>query len=430
MDILIKNAHVIDPANKINEESDILIEKGKISKVAKNIKTTSAKVIDAKGKIAAPGLFDMHAHLRQPGREDEETVFSASKSAAKGGITSVCAMPNTDPVCDNRGQVEFVFSEARKAGLVNVYPIAAITKGLKGDVLSEIGDLKDAGAVAISDDGKPVINAEVLRRALEYAKMLDVVLISHCEDLNLSGNGVMNEGLTSTLLGFKPIPKAAESTAVQRDLQLAKLTGSKIHIAHVSCEESIKAIKLAKKEGVSVTAETCPHYFALTDEAVKNFDTSTKVNPPLRTKKDVEAIKKALAEGVIDVITTDHAPHSEAEKDVEFQLAPSGMIGFETTLSLGIKELVQTKILPIEKLIEKMSLNPAKILGINAGTLSVGSQADILIFDPDSKWTVKRDKIVSMSKNSPFIGWELPGVVIATICHGKVIYQRGGTNDG
>jgi len=421
--ILIKNGHIIDPANKINEKLDILIEKGKIAKVAKNIKADGAKVVDAKDKIVAPGLFDMHAHLRQPGREDEETILSASKSAAKGGFTSICGMANTDPVCDNRGQAEFILSEARRVGLINVYPIGAVTKGLKGKSLAETGDLKDAGVVAISDDGKPIMNAEVLRRALEYANMFDVLVISHCEDTDLSGDGVMNEGIVSTALGFKPIPAASESAMVHRDVQIAKLTGARIHIAHVSCKESVKIIRRAKKDGVKITAETCPHYFALTDEAVKSFDTSLRINPPLRTKDDVEAIKKALADGTIDVIATDHAPHAAAEKDVEFQLAPPGTIGFETALSLGIKELVLTEILSIEKLIEKMSARPAEILKINAGTLAADAPADIVIFDPDGKWTVERDKIVSTSKNSAFIGWELSGVVTATICNGKIVYS-------
>lgn len=425
MKLLIKNGRLIDPANKINRVSDILIEKDKISKTGKALKADGAEIINAKGMIVCPGLFDMHTHLRQPGREDAEDFVSGSKAAAKGGFTSITAMPNTDPVCDNRGIVEYVISESRHNAVVNIFPAGAITKGQKGEDLTEIADMKDAGAVAITDDGLSVKNAQIMRKVLEYANMFDMPVISHCEDLDLSQKGVMNEGFVSTLLGLGGIPNISESSVVARDIALAAFTKTRIHIAHVSTEESVEIIRQAKEKGINVTCETCPHYFTLTDEAVKGFDTHTKMNPPLRAEKDRKAIIEGLKDDTIDVISTDHAPHTEADKDVEFDFAPFGIIGLETALSLAINELVDKKILTWDRLIKKISFAPSEILRLtNKGRLSSGADADIVIIDPNKKWEFEKETIISKSKNSPFIGRTFKGCAVVTICGGKIAYNE------
>ena len=424
MKLLIKNGRIIDPANRINRVSDILIEKDKISKAGSNLKEKGAEVIDAKGMIVAPGLFDMHTHLRQPGREDAEDLVSGSKAAAKGGFTSITAMPNTSPACDNRGIVEYVMSEARRSAVVNIFAAGAITKEQKGEDLAEIADMKDAGAVAITDDGTSVKNAQIMRKALEYSSMFDVPMICHCEDKDLSQKGVMNEGLVSTLLGLKGMPNISESSIVARDIALAAFTKARVHIAHVSTRESVELIRQAKKEGVNVTAETCPHYFTLTDEATKTFNTSTKMNPPLRAQKDKKAVIEGLKDDTIDIIATDHAPHTEADKDVEFDIAPFGTIGLETALSLAINELVDNKTLTWDRLIKKMSFLPSEILKLpNKGRLSAGADADIVIIDPDKRWVFSKESIASKSKNSPFIGRKFKGAAIVTICGGRIVYK-------
>jgi len=425
MKILIKNGHVIDPANKIDAETDILIEEDAIREAAKNIKANNAEVIDAKGRIVAPGLVDMHSHLREPGREDEETLFTASRAAVKGGFTSVCAMPNTTPPCDNQGVVGFISSEGRRIGLCNIYVIGTITKGRHGAELSEIGELKAAGVVGLSDDGSSVDNSEIMRRALEYAGMFGLPIIAHCEDKNLSKDGVMNEGFISTLLGLRGMPAASESTRIARELELCAMTKGKLHIAHVSTKRSVELIRDAKKRGLNVTCETCPHYFTLTDEEVKvsGFDTNTKMNPPLRAKEDLESVKEGIKDRSIDCIATDHAPHTEDEKDTDFDSAPFGIIGLETALSLGIMELVDKKVLSWGALIESMSLNPARILGLDKGTLSVGADADVVIIDPAREWRVSRETIESKSKNTPFMGRTLKGMAVTTITGGKIVYQ-------
>lgn len=338
MQLLIKNARVIDAKSETDDYLDILIEGTKIAKIAKDIKAKDAKIFDAKGLIAVPGLVDMHVHFREPGFEYKETVLSGSKAAASGGFTSVCCMPNTNPVIDNQGVVEFIASQSKKAGLINVYCVGAITKSLKGEELSDIGDLKDAGCVALSDDGNPVMNSEIMRRAMEYAGMFNLPIISHCEDINLSAGGVMNEGMVSTKLGLKGIPRIAEISMVSRDIELARYTGSSVHIAHVSCRESVDIIKRAKKEGVKVTCECTPHHFSLSEEALINYDTNKKVNPPLRTTDDIKALIGGLKDGTIDCVATDHAPHAETEKDVEFDYASFGIIGLETALGLVVKK--------------------------------------------------------------------------------------------
>ena len=426
MDIILKGGQVVDPANSINSESDVLIKGDKIAQVGKNIKANGAKTIDCKGKLVFPGLIDMHTHLRQPGREDEETILTGSRAALKGGFTSVLCMANTNPVIDNKGLVEYIRVEASKAGLINVYPAAAVTKGLEGKELTEIGQIAEAGAKALSDDGKPVMSAEILRRALEYAKMFSLPVISHCEDVDLSRNGVMNEGFVSTKLGLKGIPRASETVMVMRDIELAGLTGAKLHIAHISAKESVEAVREAKKRGIKVTCETCPHYFTLTEEAVLGFNTKAKVNPPLKTKEDVAAIKKGLSDGTIDAISTDHAPHSVEEKDVEFDFAANGMIGLEFALPLANTELVKNKILDWSGLIKKMSVNPAKILSLTGkGSLAVGSDADITVFDPSAEWVVEEKRIESKSKNTPLAGRKMSGTVLVTIVGGKIKYENG-----
>jgi len=426
MDILLKGGHVVDPANNLDSEADVLIKGDKIAEAGKSIKANSAKVIDCKGKMVFPGLIDMHTHLRQPGREDEETFLTGSRAALKGGFTSVLCMANTNPVVDNKGVVEYIYAEAAKSGLINIYPVAAVTKGLEGRELTEIGQIAEAGAKAFSDDGKPVMNAEILRRALEYTKMFNIPLISHCEDMNLSRNGVMNEGFISTKLGLKGIPRASEIVMVMRDIEMARLTGSILHIAHLSTKEGVEAVREAKKKGIKITCETCPHYFTLTEEAVLGFDTNAKVNPPLRTKADIEAIKEGLSDATIDVIATDHAPHSLEEKDVEFDFAATGMIGLEFALSLANAELIKNKVLSWSGLMRKMAVNPAKILSLSGkGSLGAGSDADVTVFDPVAEWVVEEKKIESKSKNTPLIGKKMEGAVVLVLVAGKIKYDNG-----
>ena len=426
MDILLKGGRMIDPANGTDTTADILISGGKIAQAGKDIKAAGAKQVDCKGKVVLPGLIDVHTHFRQPGREDEETFVTGSRAALKGGFTSVLCMANTNPVIDNKGVVEYVYAEAAKAGLINIYTAAAVTKNLEGKELTEIGQIAAAGAKALSDDGKPVMNAEILRRAMEYAKMFGLPVISHCEDTNLSRNGVMNEGALSTRLGLKGIPRASETVMVIRDIEIAQLTGAKLHIAHVSAKESVEALRQAKKRKIKVTCETCPHYFTLTEETVLGYNTGAKVNPPLRTKEDVEAVKKGLSDGTIDIISTDHAPHSAEEKDVEFDFASAGMIGLEFAASLVNSELVNGGVLGWKEAAQKMSMNPAALLGLKGkGSLSEGSDADITVFDPGAEWTVEAGRIESKSKNTPLIGKKLSGLAVITIVGGKIRYENG-----
>jgi len=433
MNILISNGHLIDPLQKIDGVGDILIEKGKIKEIntkskeqrakSKELSKSSVKTIDAKGCIVIPGLIDMHVHLREPGFEYKETIKTGSEAAVHGGFTTICCMPNTYPVHDNASVTEFIIRKAAEEGSCPVLPIGAITKGQKGEELAEMGTMVKEGCIAFSDDGYPVMHSLIMRRALEYAKTFDVPIISHCEDLTLSDSGVINEGLLSVTLGLKGIPAESEQIMIFRDIALAELTGARLHIAHVSTEGSIQLIRNAKNRGIHVTAETCPHYFSLTEDAVKGYDTNAKVNPPLRTKRDREAIKEGLRDGTIDVIATDHAPHHKDEKLREFDLAPSGISGIETALGLSLR-LVHDGVLTLQQLVEKMSSHPARILRLqNKGTLKVGSDADIVIVDKDREWTVDTEKFISKGKNSPFHGWLLKGMAVVTICRGKVYEQ-------
>jgi len=423
--LLIKNGRVIDPANNIDDFLDILVEENIIKKVAKGIKAEgSVKVIDAKGKIVAPGLIDIHTHLREPGFEYKETIKTGTMAAAAGGFTAICCMPNTNPINDNRAITDFILSKSAKEGVVNVLPIGAITKGSQGKVLAEIADMVNAGCVAISDDGRGVMDAEVMRRALEYTKAFDIPVIAHCEDANLSSGGVMNEGFASTTLGLRGIPKAAEEVMIVRDIALAELTGARLHIAHVSSAGSVEWIRIAKKKGIKVTCETCPHYFTLTEDAVIGYNTNAKVNPPLRTKEDVKAIKVGLKDGTIDIIASDHAPHAVHEKEIEFDYASFGMIGLETSLPL-ILNLVREGVLTLNDAIAKAAINPARLLKLKKGTLSEGADADITIIDTESEWVVEANNLKSKSKNTPFAGMKMKGRAVMTIVCGKIVYETG-----
>src|SRR4030043_1111430 len=434
MRILIKNGHIIDPSQGIDSIGDILIEDRKIQEI-KMQKTplhppltkggqrgdndSELKIIDAKGLMVMPGLVDMHVHLREPGFEYKETIKTGTMAAVKGGFTTVCCMPNTYPVNDNASVTEFIIRKAAQEGSCTVLPIGAITKGQKGEELAEIGTMRNEGCIAFSDDGNPVMNSLIMRRALEYSKAFNVPIISHCEDLTLSGGGVMNEGLMSVTLGLKGIPVEAEQIMIFRDILLSELTGGRLHIAHVSTEGSVNLIRSAKERGGIFTAETCPHHFSITEDAVKGFDSNAKVNPPLRTERDIKAVKEGLRDGAIDVIVTDHAPHHRDEKLREFDMAPFGISGLETALSLSLR-LVEGGILTMNQLVEKMSPNPARILQINKGNLKIGSDADIVLLDQRREFKVETERFVSKGKNTPFQGWVLKGMPVLTICKGRI----------
>jgi len=423
--MLIKGGRVIDPGN-LDGIMDILIANGKIVEIKKEgmagDEYPEARIIDASDKIVTPGLIDMHVHLREPGHEYKETIETGCLAAAFGGFTAICCMPNTNPVNDCRQVTEYILQKARAADTVRVYPVAAISKGSRGEGLCEYGELKEAGAIAVSDDGNPVKNSQLMRRALEYSKGFNLPVISHCEDLDLTAGGAMNEGGVATRLGLAGIPNAAESIMVLRDIALCELTGVPVHIAHVSTRESVRAIRDAKKIGIPVTAETAPHYFILTDESVKKYDTNAKMYPPLRSGQDREAICRGIADGTIDVIATDHAPHSFIEKQVEFDRAANGIIGLETSVSLALK-LVENGVISMTVLVEKMSTNPARILGLENGLL-IGRPADITIIDPERSYRVNADNFRSLSRNTPFDGWDMKGKAVLTMVEGKIVYQE------
>lgn len=424
MKLLIKNGHVIDAKTGLDGIFDLLAEDGRIIEISTDINADGCEIIDAAGKYVLPGLVDAHCHLRDPGFEYKEDIESGTKSAAKGGFTSIACMPNTNPVTDNESVIKYIINKARQEGCVNVYPIGAITKGQKGEELAEIGEMKFAGAVAISDDGKPVKSASLMKKALQYASIFDITVISHCEDTDLAEDGVMNEGYTSTIMGLKGIPAAAEETMVARELILAEYLKIPIHIAHVSTALSVELIRSAKKRGAKVTCETCPHYFSLTEQACLGYDTNAKINPPLRTEKDVRAIIDGIADDTIDIIATDHAPHHIDEKKVEFSLAANGTVGFETAMPLAVTNLVKPGVITMNKLVEKMCLNPARLLSISKGTLEIGSTADITIVDINDEFTVDPLNFSSKSKNSPFGGMKLSGSVWGTIVGGKPVVSE------
>jgi dihydroorotase len=420
--MLIKGALVVDPAQDLEGPRDLLIEGGKIAVVEApgTISGEGRRVIEAQGLVLTPGLIDMHVHLREPGEEYKETIETGARAAVRGGFTAVACMPNTKPVNDTTSVTRFILEQAAAAGLARVYPVAAISMGSKGEQLSEYGDQKEAGAVAVSDDGRPVLNAMLMRRALEYARTFNLPVISHAEDLELRGEGVMHEGRVSLELGLKGIPGATEEVMIFRDMALAGLTGSRLHIAHVSTAGSVEIIRRAKAAGLPVTAETAPHYFSLTDTAVYGYDTNAKVNPPLRTTADAVAIKEGLKDGTLDAIASDHAPHTSLEKDLEFQAAAFGLIGLETSLGLSLK-LVHDGVLTLPQLVTKMSLNPARILAIPGGTLSVGAPADLTLIDLNHEWTVDAATFASKSHNCPFHGWTLKGKAVLTMVNGRIV---------
>jgi dihydroorotase len=421
MQLLIKNGHVIDPANKIDDDMDILIEGDKISKVAKSIDVKAETVIDATAKIVMPGIVDMHVHLREPGREDKETVFSGTNAAIKGGVTSVLAMPNTLPSLDSVEIINTLNDIIKKTANIGVFLCGAITIGRAGKELTDISALKKQGIVAISDDGVSIDSDELMLKALKEAKKEKILVICHSEDKSLSAKGVVNLGFTSTRLGLKGISKESEYKRISRDLKLAEEAGAVVHIAHISCSESVEIIRKAKKIGVKVTSETAPHYFSLSEEDLLDYNTNMKINPPLRAKEDILAIKEALKDGTIDAIASDHAPHTESEKEIEFEYAEFGTTGLETELAVSVTELVSKGVLTWSELVKRISLNPAKILGIDKGTLSIGKDADIVIVSPDKEWIVKREEFHSKSKNSAFIGKKLKGIVEYTIYKGKIL---------
>lgn len=423
MNLLIKGGRVIDPSQGIDDTLDVVVENGRVKEIGKGLAAPAgAETIDASGRYVVPGLIDMHVHLRDPGLEYKEDIVSGTRAAVAGGFTSVACMPNTKPAIDNKAVASYIINKAKTEGFCNVFPVGTITQAMHGDRLAEMGELKEAGCVAVSDDGKPVKNSELMRRALEYANGMGILVISHAEELELVGEGVMNEGFTATELGLKGIPRVAEDIATAREIMLAEYVGAPVHIAHVSTAGSVRIIREAKARGVKVTCETAPHYFTLTDDAVRGYNTNAKMNPPLREAADVAAIKQGLKDGTIDCIATDHAPHHLDEKDLEFNEAMNGIIGLETSLPLSLG-LVREGAISLQQLVEKMSCNPSKILGVDRGTLKAGSVADITVIDPDQAWTVEADQLASKSKNSPWLGERMTGAAAVTVVAGKVVFS-------
>ncbi len=422
--LLIKNGRIIDPANNIDAVMDLLICDGVISKVDENINDAADRTIDAQGCWVTPGLIDLHVHLREPGYENKETIATGTRSGAMGGFTTICAMPNTNPVTDNEILVEYIYLKAKREGVINVLPIGAITKGQKGEELADIGKMAEVGACAISEDGKSVANPALMKTALKYAKMFDLPVFDHCEEISLA-KGSMNAGDKASLLGLKGISNDSEELIVARDMILADSVHARIHLCHISTEGSVELIKQAKERGVMVTAEATPHHFTLCDDDINDYDANFKMNPPLRSRKDLEAIRKALKENVIEVIATDHAPHHVDEKNCEFERAANGIIGLETALPLGITELVNKGVLTPTQLIEKMSYNPAKILKNGKGTLSVGACADVTIVNPQTEYVVNVDEMASKAKNTPFGGRTVKGKVLYTIVGGNIAVDNG-----
>jgi dihydroorotase len=423
MKLLIQNGRLIDPSQSIEGKFDLLIEDGRVTGLEKNISISEAQVFDATGCVVAPGFIDLHVHLREPGEEYKETIETGARAAAAGGFTSIGAMPNTNPVNDNAAVTRFIVDRARETAVVNVFPVGAITRESKGETLAEIGDMIEAGAVAISDDGRPVMSAQVMRRAMQYAHQLGIPVIDHCQDLHLSANGVMHEGYYSTLLGLKGMPAAAEEIQLARDVVLSGMTGAHIHIAHLSTAGSLELVRQAKRKGLPVSCEVTPHHFTLTDEAVAGYDTNSKMSPPLRSRQDVESLLEGIADGTVDAIATDHAPHHWDEKVLDYDQAPFGIIGLETAVSLALDRLVHSGRITLTRLVELQSTNPARIIGLDRGTLRVGSVADITIFDPQRPITVTVNQFKSKSRNSPFNGWTLNGSVRATIVAGKIVFE-------
>jgi dihydroorotase len=425
--VLIRGGRVLDPSRGTDEVSDLFLADGKVQASGRDLgHPDDALVLDATNKVVAPGLIDLHVHLREPGQEELETVATGAMAAAAGGFSAVCAMPNTDPVTDNQAAVGFIVSQAQRAAKARVYPIGAVSLGQKGRQLAEFGELVGAGAVAVSDDGKPVASSHLMRTALEYARTFGIPVADHCEDPTLAAGGAMHEGLVSTRLGLKGVPAAAEEIMVARDILLAELTGGHVHLCHMSTRGSVELIRRAKEKGLRVTAEACPHHFTLTHEACEGYNTNAKMNPPLREPEDREAIRLALRDGTVDVICTDHAPHHYDAKEREFDDAPNGIIGLETALGLAVSELVESGLLSLTDLVNRMSVMPARIFGLQGGTLAPHSPADVVVFDPAAEWTVRPEEFYSRSRNTPFAGRRLRGRAETTIVRGQVVFARGG----
>lgn len=422
---LIRGGRVIDPSQQLDRVTDLWLEGERVAHIGSRPDWHADTVIEASGKIVCPGLIDMHVHLREPGREEDETIATGTAAALAGGVTSVACMPNTEPAIDNQAAAEFVILQARRAGNANVFPVGAITKGRRGQELAELAGLVEGGAVGFSDDGSPVRSAEIMRRALEYSRMLDRVVMDHCEDTELTRDGVMNEGVVSLTLGLRGMPAAAEEIMVARDLILAEQTRGRLHILHVSTAGSVELIRRAKQRGVSVTCEACVHHFSLTEEALRSFDSNFKMNPPLRTQRDVEAILEGLRDGTIDAIVTDHAPHAPEKKLRELDLAPFGVIGLESLVPICIKTLIEPGILSWSEWIAKLTIHPARILGIDRGTLRPGAVADITILDPEVEWTIDPNQFRSKSRNCPFAGWRVRGRADTVLVAGTVKYRAG-----
>jgi dihydroorotase len=427
MRLLIANGYVIDPTQNVNGGRDILIEDGRVVELLKGGGDVpeGAEVFDATGLIVAPGFIDLHTHLREPGQEYKETIASGAAAAVAGGFTSVCAMPNTDPVNDNPAVTSFIVEQSQGVGLANVFPVGAITKGSKGEELAEMGEMLRAGIVAVTDDGRPVPSPGLMRRALEYARGFDLTVMDHCDDKSLAAGGVMHEGEWSLRLGLRGIPALAEESDAARDCALAELTGARVHLAHVSTRGAIEAVRRAKGRGAQVTCEVAPHHFTLTDAACEGFDTNTKMNPPLRSAGHVEAILEAIADGTVDAVATDHAPHHSDEKALEFDHAPFGITGLETAVGLALDRLVHGGRVSLERLVELFSVNPARIFRLEGrGTLKVGAWGDVTVLDPDLRWTFDASRSKSKSRNTPFDGYTFQGAAVAAVVSGRVVYTR------
>lgn len=425
MNLLVKGGRILDPAEGLDFIGDILVENGVIKEIAPSIDAPGAEVLDAAGKLVCPGFIDIHVHLREPGFEYKETIATGTRAAAAGGFTTVCCMPNTSPVCDNRAVVEFIKVTAQKNSPVNVFPIGCITKGQKGQEITEMGELFEAGCVGLSDDGHPVMSAQVMRLAMEYARMFNLPIISHCEDLTMSEDGQMHEGFYSTYYGLKGIPAAAEEIMVARDIRLAEMTGCHLHIAHISTRGSLELVRQAKERGVKVTCEVTPHHLTLTDEVVGDYDADTKVNPPLRSQEHLEALVQGLNEGIIDCIASDHAPHEIEAKDCEYNLASFGISGLETAVAVVFDRLVHTGRVKVEKVVAAWTSGPAGVLNLDKGRLQKGKAADITIIDPDLEKQVEPAKFYSLGKNTPYKGQILRGWPVLTIAGGRVVARNG-----
>ena len=423
MKLLIKGGRIIDPSQQIDKVSDLLVEDGRVKSIGDSLLDDPAEVFDAGGLIVAPGFIDLHVHLREPGEEYKETIASGAAAAVAGGFTSICAMPNSTPVNDSASVTRFIIDKAREAGLARVYPVGAITRESKGDELAEMAEMKEAGAVAVSDDGRPVMDSQVMRHAMEYARDHGLVVVDHCQDLHLAAGGVMNEGRYSTLLGLRGMSNAAEESHVARDLMLAELTGARVHIAHISTARAVVMVRHAKQQGLPVTCEVTPHHLALTDAAVVGFDTNTKMSPPLRSDEDRAALIEGVRDGTIDAIATDHAPHHSDEKMFEYDRAPSGVIGLETALGVALTVLYHSGAAPLARIIEMLTIGPARAFSLPGGTLAEGAPADITVFDPDREWTVDPQRFKSKSRNTPFSGWRLRGSVAAAFVAGREVFR-------